>query len=325
MFTANEQMTKIGIFYDGTFFAHVSNYYNYAHPRKARINLAGLHEFVREEVAKAEQIDRRYCQIVDIHYFRGRLSAATASSRQVLLGERQWDEVLMNEGVITHYQPLVQGSNSRLEEKGVDVALALEAFEAAALKRFDVVVLVTGDGDYVPLVRKLSGVGARVMLLAWEFTYTDDRGIERVTRVAQRLLDEVTYPMSMHLVVDDKSRRNDPLISRLFMSKRDPEVKDASEGSPALDVKVSAPAMPPVPIERRQGSIVSLKTGYGFIRSDGLGANVFFHFSALLDRDFNALQIGQPMTFHVIQTDKGLVAQDIRADETSSERQVSEG
>lgn len=325
MFTANEQMTKIGIFYDGNFFSHVSNYYNYAHPRKARINLAGLHEFVREEVAKAEQIDRRYCQIVDIHYFRGRLSAATASSRQVLLGERQWDEVLMNEGVVTHYQPLVQGSNNRLEEKGVDVALALEAFEAAALKHFDVVVLVTGDGDYVPLVRKLSGLGTRVMLLAWEFNYTDDRGIERATRVAQRLLDEVTYPVSMHLIADDKSRRNDPLISRLFMSKRETDQGNAGQGPTAREITTTSPAAAPAVAERRHGAIISLKSGYGFIRSEGLGANVFFHFSALLDRDFNSLQIGQALTFHVIQTEKGLVGQDIRAEEPPGGTAVSEG
>ena len=325
MFTANEQMTKIGIFYDGNFFSHVSNYYNYAHPRKARINLAGLHEFVREEVAKAEQVDRRYCQIVDIHYFRGRLSAATASSRQVLLGERQWDEVLMNEGVVTHYQPLVQGRYSRLEEKGVDVALALEAFESAALKRFDVVVLVTGDGDYVPLVRKLSGLGARVMLLAWEFNYTDDRGVERATGVAQRLLDEVTYPVSMHLVVDDKGRRNDPLVSRLFMPKRESGSDHTTQSPTSRGVATAPSCGTSAAVERRQGAIIGLKSGYGFLRSEGLGANVFFHFSALLDRDFNSLQIGQPVTFHVIQTEKGLVGQDIKADQSLGGHAVSEG
>jgi cold shock CspA family protein/uncharacterized LabA/DUF88 family protein len=318
-------MTEIGIFYDGNFFSHVSNYYNYAHPRKARINLAGLHEFVREEVEEAEQVDRRYCQIVDTHYFRGRLSAATASSRQVLFGERQWDEVLMSEGVVAHYQPLVQGPNSRLEEKGVDVALALEAFEAAALKRFDVVVLVTGEGDYVLLVRKLSGLGTRVMPLAWEFNYTDDRGIERVSRVAQRLLDEVTYPVSMHLVVSDKSRRNDQLVSRLFMPKREVGPDSATPGQASGGIAVASSSVTAAPVERRQGAIISLKNGYGFRRSEGLGANVFFHFSALLDRDFNSLQIGQPVTFHVIQAEKGLVGQDIRVEESFGGHAASMG
>lgn len=71
--------------------------------------------------------------------------------------------------------------------------LALEAYELAIYKRFDVSVLVACDGDFRPLVRKLNTLGTRVVLLAWDFKYFDATGQERETRTAQVLLDEVSY------------------------------------------------------------------------------------------------------------------------------------
>ena len=61
----------------------------------------------------AKGTDSRYCQIVDAHYFRGRLRAADADDRDLLFRERVFDDVLMREGVTTHYLPL-----SRDGEKG---------------------------------------------------------------------------------------------------------------------------------------------------------------------------------------------------------------
>jgi hypothetical protein len=165
------KLTRIGVFYDGNYFFHVSNYYQYQHARKARISIDGLHEFIRHQVSEAEGEDVKYCQIVDAHYFRGRPRAQEAEARGLLLRERQFDDILMREGVITHYLPL--GPDG---EKGIDVWLALETYELAIYKRFDVIVLIACDGDFLPLVRKLNALGARVMLLGWGFSYIDQSG-----------------------------------------------------------------------------------------------------------------------------------------------------
>ncbi len=198
----SKNFTKIGIFYDGNFFLHVSNYYQYYHPRKSRISISGLHEYIRHRVAAEENTDVRYCHIVDAHYFRGRLRAQDAEQRDLLLKERLFDEVLMREGVTTHYLPL--GPDG---EKGIDVWLALEAYELSIYKQFDVLVLVACDGDFRPLLRKLNTVGTRVMLLAWDFEYTDRNNLQKLTRTAQVLLDEATYPILMHQI--NEQRRND--------------------------------------------------------------------------------------------------------------------
>ncbi len=214
---SKSKLTRIGVFYDGNYFFHVSNYYQYQHERKARISIDGLHEFIRHQVAEAEGEDVKYCQIVDAHYFRGRPRAQEAEARGLLLRERQFDDILMREGVITHYLPL--GPDG---EKGIDVWLALETYELAIYKRFDVIVLIACDGDFLPLVRKLNALGARVMLLGWGFSYIDQSGKDRETRTAQVLLEEVTYPVLMHHIIDDRSRRGDHRIDQLFVPHKEP-------------------------------------------------------------------------------------------------------
>ena len=117
----NSRLMRIGIFYDGNYFYHVSNYYCYAHPRRARLSIPGIHDFIKKMVSEKEHVDERLCQIVDCHYFRGRLPAMEANARRILLNERIFDDILMREGVVTHYLPMSHGM-----EKGVDVSLALD-------------------------------------------------------------------------------------------------------------------------------------------------------------------------------------------------------
>jgi hypothetical protein len=81
--TASESLIKIGVFYDGGYFARVSNYYKFHDVRKSRISISGLHSYIREAIHDFEGIDKRYYQIIDAHYFRGRFSAYEASRRPI--------------------------------------------------------------------------------------------------------------------------------------------------------------------------------------------------------------------------------------------------
>ena len=75
MSSENDKLTRIGVFYDGGYFQAVSDYYKYHHTRRARISVKGLHEFAANRVAADENIDARYCRVIDAHYFRGRFTA----------------------------------------------------------------------------------------------------------------------------------------------------------------------------------------------------------------------------------------------------------
>ncbi len=299
------RMIRAAIFYDGNYFFHVSNYYAYQHPRRARLNIKGLHSFIRKRIAEQEGVDERVCQLVDLHYFRGRLSASEASSRDILFAERTFDDVLIREGITTHYMPL----NSEGSEKGIDVWLALEAYEAAIHKNFDVIVLITGDGDYVPLVRKLNTLGTRVAVVSWDYEYRDRYDNLRVTRTSQALLDEVSYPIQMSSIIEDRANRNNPDIRYLFIERSGGPNLAKPEPRP-LPAPASEEADPSVSTEtlpepENLGHIRTLKEGYGFIRHPMYGENLFFWSGELKNADFSSLREEDTIAFDVGQNDRG--------------------
>lgn len=93
----------------------------------------------------------------------------------------------------------------------------------AVHKGFDVLALVACDADYVPLVRKLSGIGTRTLLLAWDFSYEfqDSKGNKqrRETRTSQTLIEASTYPIMMVSLIDDRSMKEDQTIKGLFVER----------------------------------------------------------------------------------------------------------
>ncbi|MBI5540571.1 MAG: NYN domain-containing protein [Bacteroidia bacterium] len=290
-------LTKIGVFYDGNYFLHISNYYNYNHSKKSRISISGLHNFIRNKISEDEDTNYGLCQIVDAHYFRGRLSAQEASQKgNLLYYDRVFDDILMSEGVVTHYLPVRTFFGTK-NEKGIDLWLALEAFELAFYKQFDVIVLIASDGDYVPLVRKLNTLGTRVMVLSWDFEFLNDEGQKVITRTSQDLLNEVSYPIAMHELIDEGLAEEDENIVKLFVQQAAPKPVQQNETELSGD--------------RLIGHILSLKNGFGFIKYPP--NNLFFHYGNLVDTDFNDLKEGEPVEFTMGYNDKGdAVAKEVR-------------
>jgi len=299
MSDSQQKLTRIGVFYDGNYFLHVSNYYAYHHERRSRLSIAGLHEFVRHKVAEEEGKMPHLCQIVDAHYFRGRLTAQEASAEgNRLYYDRLFDDILMMEGVTTHYLPVRTVAGYR-QERGIDVWMALEAFELALHKQFDVLVLIASDSDFVPLVRKLHTLGARVMMLSWDYEFFDEEGRRRTTMTSQYLMDEVTYPIAMHELIEDQDADGTFLINRLFVERKR-NMTNSLGGDPAP----TAPIQVEENGELKTSTIFSLKDGYGFISYPQTN-NLFFHFSFLEDTDFNDLSEGDAVQFQIGKNERG--------------------
>jgi cold shock CspA family protein/uncharacterized LabA/DUF88 family protein len=286
-------LVRIGIFYDGYYFYKVSNYYKYEHPRRARISINGLHDFIRNEAVKISGTEFKQCQIVDAHYFRGR-SSAKGEMEKKIQSERIFEDILMRENIVTHYLPLKVGPDNVLQEKGIDVWLALEAYEMCIYKKFDIIALVVCDGDYVPLVRKLNTLGAHVMLISWEFDYYNENGKIESTRTSRQLLEEVYHPVLMGKVID--SEEQNEFTNNLFVLERENSffADDATTYKPFAEIK---PQIEGEENESFISTILTVKEGYGFI-DDREVNNVFFHYGAVENMDFNDLKPGMQVRYY---------------------------
>jgi hypothetical protein len=140
---------RIGVFYDGTWFAYLSDFYATAHPRAARIALDGFHDALRWYVHTETGRPLAECLVHEAHYVRGRIETPATS----------FDAVLAAAGITRHDLPLHGG-----KEKGVDVHFALEAWERATAVPLQWVVLLTGDSDFTPLAARLTARGVRVLV-----------------------------------------------------------------------------------------------------------------------------------------------------------------
>jgi cold shock CspA family protein len=294
-----KKLTKIGVFYDGSYFSIVSSYYMYRHERKARISISGMHQFIKARIASEEDLDPRYVSVVEAHYFRGRFSTQQVAERDGLFKERIWEDVLIKENVTTHYLPMQPRYDlDSYGEKGIDVWLALECFELAQLKELDVVVLVCGDSDYLPLVKKLHRMGVRVAVLGWSFTYKNEAGEEVSNRASHRLLSEATYPLDMIAIVEGMENLPDlqqTAMKDFFVRRR--MTDDEGEAAPSEDQE--ALEVVGDPDGWQTGTICNLLDGFGFITPARGGVNIFFHHTALAGGEFGDLYKGQAVQYRI--------------------------
>jgi len=195
----------------------------------------------------------------------------------------------MSEGITTHYLPMRRQGMGR-HDRGLEIWMALEAYEMALHKQFDVVVLITSESDYVPLVRRLNTIGTRVMMLGWDFETTNSMGQRLLMRTSQDMLKESSYPVLMNEIIDDPDLKDEPLISGLFVKQEAKTVvKKISDDEDEE--------------ETFESEVLSIKNGYGFIKYPP--NNLFFHYSDIVNTDFNDVYEGDKVTFTLDINDRG--------------------
>lgn len=198
---------RISLFIDGGYDAKVNAYYANVHPRHSQIRFAGLKNFVRKQVASRESVAETQCVMVQGHYFRGRLMHETANAAE----ERSVENALIRADIATHYLPVVDG-----KEKGIDSLLALEAYELVLLHKVEVIALYAGDTDHISLVRKCAAAGVKVLLLGWDFEYTDTAGEKQTTYTSHHVREAVTYNLCMTAMINNADHRSDPSLEGIF-------------------------------------------------------------------------------------------------------------
>ena len=114
-------------------------------------------------------------------------SSRDAAPRQ-LKNERNLLHDLMHSGIEPKYMPMPKTGKN---EKGSDVALAVDAMQIGLAGKIDIAVLVTGDADFVPLVRALMKEGIRVMGAYFQYDVNGHKSFinERLAKVCNYTLN----------------------------------------------------------------------------------------------------------------------------------------
>jgi cold shock CspA family protein/uncharacterized LabA/DUF88 family protein len=247
-------MNRIAVFYDGHYFRLINAYYQ--NTRRKYIDFSAFHAFI------GQQIDGI---VSEAHFYKGRLRSDESTEKD-FVAQRVFEEVLAKSGIHAHYMDLNWKS-----EKGIDVSLALDAYERALKGAVSIIAVITGDSDHIPLVRKVKYTGAKTMLLYWNLGAT--------IRTSRNLIAEVDHAVSMDVLLDT------PKVSKRILRSMD-EPKET-------------------------GVIQNLLEGFGFITPQLGGRNLYFHRSDVQNYKFDDLSEGMRVLYRTGENDRGMCARDI--------------
>lgn len=305
---------NITIVYDGNYFNNVNSYYSIEHHKRCRIGFDGIANFVTNIVALINQVPINYCKVIESHWFRGRVFTEDFSSSERAVNERRHEDIFVTRNITSHYLPLSNGT-----EKGIDVLLALETYELAITKKPDVIVLIAGDGDYIPLIRKLNGLGITTLLLGWNFTTSS-----KSTYTNNQLVNEVHFPILMDELIDNRYKPNGSLLDSYIKAVKDMGLINDLFVSNKQD-KPSIPNIVTNKAEEIQMDIPKLSypttNGFeiGIIRSlfDTSGyitfgkKSVYFYSDQLVNITMDILQPGDKVSFKLGKNKVGIVGKEI--------------
>lgn len=194
----------------------------------SRIELLGwfslpeLHSVLEKFVAAQTKSPAEVTKMVSAHYYDGRATTKVVDGDQ-LEKERDFEMALISAGVVPHYlalsETLKPGSKQEdpdytLAQKGVDVKLALDVLDFAPEDRLDVAILLTGDGDFVPLVRKITSLGKQALIAHFEFDqWTDSRGFRhRPTYASRALIDAASWSLNFNQFVREANWKTEVIF-----------------------------------------------------------------------------------------------------------------
>jgi len=192
---SEKSFCRIGVFYDGSYFTIAQNYL-YHNRKLGWLDFQPFHLLIENTVRTQEQGYTHY-KIVYAAWFQGLFSSPKADERQ-LRNERNRYHDLMHAGIDPKYFPMSMSQG----EKGADVALAIDALQAAVDSRIDIVALVTGDGDLIPLARAVMKQGIRVMAVYFQYEEGEYKSF-----INERLLRVCNYSLNVNELDKDKNTK----------------------------------------------------------------------------------------------------------------------
>ncbi len=189
----DRSLCRIGVFYDGSYFTYARRYF-YFDRKLGWLDFKPFHGLLENYIRTKEQGYNHY-RVVYGAWFQGMFGASQAEEKQ-LRSDRNLYHDLMHAGIDPKFIPMPQAGSG---EKGADVALAIDAMQVGLDGKIDIAVLVTGDADFVPLVRALMKQGVRVIAAYFEYEHGDHKSL-----INERLLNVCNYFININEMEKDK-------------------------------------------------------------------------------------------------------------------------
>jgi uncharacterized LabA/DUF88 family protein len=184
-------IVRIAVFYDGSHFSYAQNYF-YGRGL-GWLSIQPIHKYIEGFIEERLQGDFEY-KVVYSAWYQGLHTIKNCDEKQLRRDRRRHHD-LMHAGVETKFFPMSQNQ----EEKGVDVAMAIDILEMGLTDIFDVAVLVTGDGDFVPLVRSLMKHSINVLNLYFEYEESGRKSYSN-----NRLKEACSYELNFNILEFEK-------------------------------------------------------------------------------------------------------------------------
>ena len=200
----DKSLCKVGVFYDGTYFTHAQHHF-YADRKLGWLVFIPFHDLIEAFVREKEQGYFNY-RVVYAGWYQG-LFSTTQSDDHQRKTERNRHIDLMHAGIEPKFVPM--SMSQKQKEKGVDISMALDALQVGLEGKIDIAVLVTGDGDFVPLARALMKNGIRVATVYFEY----ESG-KRKSFANERLLNVSNYILNVNEY--EKDRKYQTMFRGLF-------------------------------------------------------------------------------------------------------------
>ena len=189
----DRSLCRIGVFYDGSYFTYARQHF-YFDRKLGWLDFKPFHGLLENYIRTKEQGYTHY-RVVYGAWFQG-MFGVNQSDEKKLRTDRNLYHDLMHAGIDPKFMPMPQSGPN---EKGADVALAIDAMQVGMEGKVDLAVLVTGDADFVPLARALMKQGIRVMAAYFEYERAEHKSF-----INERLLNVCNYALNVNEMEKDK-------------------------------------------------------------------------------------------------------------------------
>lgn len=213
----NVPRLHVGLFIDGTYFSIASNHYGKYHPVKRPIGHEGLVGFLKHKLPEKLGLASNQIAIPERHIYIGLPN--TYRHKQI-----EENRVFFREmGFSLHIYPVKENRSGVMKEIGVDVALSIDVLEHTLIKKtVDIVVLLSGDGDFSPLADRLRKYDKKFVLLYWHNPEHHDKNAQHI-RTSEDLIISADKAIDMGAEIKQGIAANDRSTLGIFGLK--PEKK----------------------------------------------------------------------------------------------------